>query len=113
MHSRVPRSDPDPLFTARILDALDALAKGGKQLARVPGVTRGVRRDFISVREFAAIRSLTFISSDDVADRKIERHGSRVVRINTYKLETSSMTRYVLIYLTADNLMTDEDIVED
>ena len=113
VHARMPQPDPDPVFTSRVLDALDALAKGGKQLARVPGVTRGVRRDFISVHEFAGVRSLTFISSDDVSDRRIERHGSKVVRVNTYRFVTGRMTKYVLVYLTADNLMTDEDIVDD
>jgi CubicO group peptidase (beta-lactamase class C family) len=113
VHARVPQPDPDSALTARILDALDALAVGGKQLAKVPGVTRGVRRDFISVHQFADLRSLTYISSDDVSDRKIERHGGKVARIITYKFVTNTITRYVLIYLTADNLMTDYDIVAD
>jgi len=94
-------------------EILDALAKGGKQLARVPGVTRGVRRDFISVHEFSDIRSLTYISSDNVYGRNIVRHGSKVVRVNTYKYVTNTASKYVLVYLTADNLMTDEDIVDD
>ena len=48
-----------------------------------------------------------------VGDRGLERHGGKVSRVLYYKLVTDKATRYVLIYVTADGLITDEDVVDD
>jgi hypothetical protein len=38
---------------------------------------------------------------------------AEVSRISYYKLVTTKKTRYLMVYLTADRLLTDFDYVED
>lgn len=114
IHSMPVHPDPDPAFTNRVKTQLEALGKGGRLLGRTAGVTRGARKDFMTgVPDLLNIKSLTYIGSNDVSDRKIERHGGKVARVNYYKLTAGAATKYLLVYITADKLLTDEDIVDD
>ena len=46
-----------------------------------------------------------------MSDRNIERHGGKVARILYCRLLTDQAPRNVLVYLTADGLVTDQDVV--
>jgi hypothetical protein len=114
IHALKTQPDPDAALTRRIESALKAFAQGGKAVDEATGITPGARRDFApGLRDLAGIKTLNFIAAQDVADRQIERHDSRVSRILYYQLVSEGAPRPILIYLTADGLVTDEDIVAD
>jgi len=106
-------ADPDPLRTPKIMAALQAMVKGGKILQEASGVTLGAKRDFAEgMREPETLKSLTFIHSENVAGRGIQRHESDVSEIVTYQLKSSQPDTYILVHLTSDGLVTDCDLVE-
>lgn len=106
-------TDPDPLRTPKIIATLQAMVKGGKLLEEASGLTSGAKRDFAEgMREPKTLKSLTFIHSENVAGRGIQRHQSAVSEIVTYQLKSNQPDTYILIYLTADGLVTDFDLVE-
>lgn len=114
IHTLKPQTDSDPTLTQRVLTALQSFAQGGKAVEGVSGITPGARRDFASgTPEVAGIRSLTFIATEEISERGIERHEGKIARIRYYKLSTEKATRYILVHLTADNLVTDYDVVDD
>ncbi|MCW3095810.1 MAG: penicillin-binding protein beta-lactamase class [Chthonomonadaceae bacterium] len=119
IHTLKPQSDPDPNRTRHVWAALQAMSQGGKAVAEAPALSLGARKDFgeVPLPELAGLQSLSFIATQDVAGRGIERHGGSVTRIIYYKLHTKLHTdkasHYVLVYLTAEGLVTDEDVVDD
>ena len=64
------------------------------------------------VRELAGVRDLTYLSTQDVAGRKIERHRGSAARVVFYQVDTPRGRRYLMVYVTAENLITDYDVVE-
>ena len=64
------------------------------------------------VRELAGVRAVTFVASQDVTGRRIERHGGAVVKVLFYRLEKAQGHRWLLVHVTADNLITDYDVVD-
>lgn len=62
---------------------------------------------------FAGMRGLSFINSEDVSGRGIERHGEGVARILYYRLVTDKSSRGSLMYLSAGDQLTDYDVVAD
>ena len=105
--------DPDPSRTPKIMAALQAMVKGGKLLEEASGLTLGAKRDFAGgMREPETLKSLTFIHSENVADRGIKRHESDVSEIVTYQLKSNQPDTYILVHLTSDGLVTDCDLVE-
>jgi hypothetical protein len=115
MHSLKPQADPDPARTQNVEAALRAFAQGGDASVASPLITPGAHADFGSrpVPEFAGLQSLVFLTDRDVSGRQIERHNGKVSHILHYKLVTDRASRYVLVYLTADGLVTDFDVVDD
>jgi hypothetical protein len=115
VHSLTPQSDPDPAVTQQMEAVLRALAQGGKAEEEVAGLAPGARRDFSHgpVADFAGMRFLSFIALQDVSGRGIAWHGGKVSRILYYKLVTDKTTRFVLVCLTADGLLTDFWVVDD
>ena len=106
-------ADPDPSRTPRIMAALQAMVKGGKVLEEASGLTSGAKRDFAGgMREPETLKSLTFVHSENVAGRGIQRHGSEVSEIVTYQLKSNQPDTYILVHLTSDGLVTDCDLVE-
>ena len=77
-------------------------------------IAPGAKKDFSSgVVSLVGFHSLSFIAAFEVADRGIERHGGKVSRILYYELFTDRTPRYILVYLTAEGLVTDEDVVDE
>ncbi|WP_170108613.1 serine hydrolase domain-containing protein [Spirosoma oryzae] len=108
-----PDTDPDSSRIPKIMTALQAMLKGGKLLEEAPGLTSGAKRDFAEgMREPETLKSLTFIHSENVTGRGIQRHQSTVSEIVTYQLTSNQPDTYILVYLTTDGLVTDFDLVE-
>ncbi len=114
-HKLVSQLEPDPALTQQVKTILEAFALGGKAVEDAAGLTPGVQKDLSNtpLQNFAGLQSLTWLFTENVGDRGLERHGGKVDRVLTYRFVTDKATRYVLVYLTAGNLITDEDVVED
>jgi hypothetical protein len=94
--------------------ALEAMEQGGKTVEEETSIAPGGKRDFASgTTDFAGLQSLSYVAAQDVAGRGIERHSEKINRIIYYRLVTDKATRDLLLYLTADGLLTDYDIVDN
>ncbi|GAB3776894.1 hypothetical protein GCM10028818_23090 [Spirosoma horti] len=112
-HTLKPIPDPDPARTRKIETAIKAMAQGGKAIEAAPNVTAGVRKDFaVGTNVLSDIKTITFVNAEDVNGRGIERHEGNVSQIVHYTFDSEHTTRYLLVYLTADGLVTDYDVVE-
>ena len=98
-----------------MIAALRAFGQGGKAIADCPMLTPGVRSDLgnVSHVDLAGIRSLVFLTDQDVSGRQIERHKGVVSHILQYRFITDKPDRFLLAHMTADGLITDYDIVAD
>lgn len=106
-------TDPDPTRTHQIESVIKAMGQGGKAVADVSGVTPGVRKDFTQgAGVLSDIKTLSFVSAEDVKGRGIERHDGQVAQVLNYKFGSATAPDYVLIYLTSDGLVTDYDVVK-
>ena len=114
IHSLKRQTDPDPAATRKVVTVLKAFHEGHAVTVSAL-ITPGALTDLGGgpVSDLAGMQSLSFLAVQDVSDRPIERHGAKVSRIRYYKMITERATRYVLVYLTADGLITDLDAVED
>jgi len=113
-HTLTPQPDPAPLQTRRIVAALKAMEQGDKTVLDAPDIAPGAKRNFASyTTDFGGLKSLVFLAAYEVSDRGIERHGGKVSRILYYQLLNDRASRNLLVYLTADGLVTDEDKVDD
>lgn len=109
-----PARDPDPARTARAEQALRALAAGGAAAKESPVLTAGAKEDFGRPQApLAGFSGLAFLLAEDVSGRGIERHGSAVATVLSYQLQGSTWGAFVLVYLAADGLVTDYDVVDD
>jgi hypothetical protein len=110
-----PQPDPHPALTRNIEAVLRAFAKGGKPVEDAPLLAPQARKDYSQgpAPELAGMRGISYVAGQDVAARGIERHGAMVSRVLYYKLLADGGARFVLVYLTAGGLVTDEDVVSD
>jgi CubicO group peptidase (beta-lactamase class C family) len=106
---------PDSATTARMVAVLRAIAQGGEAIQQIPGVTQGARADFAGgyASPIGRVQSLSLLGSEIVAGRGIERHGGQVAAISYYQVPEDAGGHYVMIYLTADNDVTDFDLIEE
>jgi CubicO group peptidase (beta-lactamase class C family) len=110
-----PARDPDPARTARIDSTLRALAQGGRALEQSPMITGSAKADFAGRPQdlLKGFASITYLLSEDVGGRGIERHGGAVVTVLSYRLNDSKNGAFALVYLTGDGQVTDYDVVND
>lgn len=108
-----PSQDPDPSLTRTVESFVRAFAKDREAVDGLKLLAAGARSELsVPVREFAGVRGVTYLSAQDVGGRRIERHGSAVARVLFYRLETAAGNRWLLVYVTGDNLITDYDVVD-
>ncbi|MDV6329988.1 serine hydrolase domain-containing protein [Asticcacaulis sp. 201] len=106
--------DPDPKRSQRIEAALIAIVQGGKAVADDPGIAPGMKTDSgAGTADFAGMRACTFLAEENVVGRGIERHGAEVSRVLYYRMNMDKLTGNLLVYVTADGLLTDYDIVDN
>jgi CubicO group peptidase (beta-lactamase class C family) len=110
-----PARDPDPARTARIDSVVRAMAQGGPAVEQSPMIAGTAKADFAGraqdvLKGFAGI---TWLMSEDVSGRGIERHGGTVATVLSYRLNDSKNGAFVLVYLTGDGQVTDYDVVND
>ncbi|MCX7289656.1 MAG: serine hydrolase [Janthinobacterium sp.] len=107
--------DPNPARTWSVQVLLSKIARGGSALATSDFATAGFKTNIgaQAIGELAKIKSLTLLHEQDVAGREIERHGSKVDTVLAFRAGGMKPARKLLIYLTADGLFTDFDLVDD
>lgn len=115
MHTLKPVVDANPARTAAVKTVLDAAARGGSGFADSPLATAGVKAvaGTRKIEELSGLESLTLLHEQDVSPQPFERHGDKVDKVLAYKAMFGGKPRYLLAYLTADNLFTDYDVVAD
>jgi CubicO group peptidase (beta-lactamase class C family) len=110
--------DPDTAFAGKVVATLGAMSQGEAAIASAPYMAPGARLDFQGQGSgfFDFVRSLlpdprtlTYLGEEKVAGRGIERHGGQVDRIVYYDLGPGGPSRYLMIYVTPDGLITDYD----
>jgi D-alanyl-D-alanine carboxypeptidase len=113
--SRESEPDPDPALTRRTEAVLKAFALGGRAVEAVDGVAPQARKDYSRgpSPELAGLKAISFLAARDASDRGIERHGAKVARILYCRVIAGGPARHVLVYLTADGLVTDQDMVAE
>jgi CubicO group peptidase (beta-lactamase class C family) len=114
--ARLRKAQPDPnaTRTAHVGTFLEAFGAGGTGITAAAYLTPGAQQDLRNGDpSLAGLQSLTYIGEDDVADRDLTRHGGKVARVLIYSFTKAGATHYVLIYMTAQGLFTDLDVVED
>ena len=113
--SLMPQAGADAALTRKVEAVLRAMAKGGKAVEQVPELAPQARRDYshMAVPEYEGIQSISLLGAQDVAGRGIERHGGKVRRVLYVRIRTEKAPRNVLVYLTEDGLVTDEDVLRD
>jgi CubicO group peptidase (beta-lactamase class C family) len=111
--SITPASDPNPSLTKSVDAAVRAFEHGGEAVRGLQQLSPGARANLSGpARQLAGVRGVTYLSSEDLTGRRIERHGGAVARVLFYRVEAAQRSRFVLVYVTSDNLITDYDIVE-
>jgi len=109
-----PARDPAPARTVSVTAALRALAAGRDGIDASSQLAAGAKADFGGPQTvLAGFDSLTFLRAEPVAGRGIERHHGSVAEVRAYRLNGSTNGRFVLVYLTADGLVTDYDVVNE
>ena len=110
-----PPTDTDTALTRKVEAVLKALAEGGKTVEQVSNLAPQARKDYSrgSVPEYDGIQSVSLLGAQDVSGRGIERHGGKVSRVLYLRIRTEQASRNVLVYLTEDDLLTDEDMLRD
>ncbi|MGF6114710.1 CubicO group peptidase (beta-lactamase class C family) [Janthinobacterium lividum] len=109
------RTDPNPARTRNIQAVLADIARSGSALANSDFATQGIKSNFgtQAIGELVNVKSLTFLHEQAVADRAIERHDSKVDSILAFRASGIQPARTLLVYLTADALFADFDLVDD
>ncbi len=112
-HTLTPQPDPNPARSEGILATIRTFAKGAAATETLSNITPGMRRDFgdSPVPELSGIQKISYLATQDVASQGLICHGSKVAKVLYYALQSEKGSSYLLVYLTEDNLMTDEDIV--
>jgi CubicO group peptidase (beta-lactamase class C family) len=110
-----PQAGADGALIRKVEAVLKALAAGGRAVEQVPDLAPQARKDYARgpVPEYGGIQSLALLGAQDVAGRGIERHGGKVSRVLYVRVRTEKAARNVLVYLTEDGLVTDEDVLRD
>lgn len=117
-----PADDPDRGFTDRVPSILNGLAGCASTAGHLTMFTQGLRNwcasvvnpdGYPSFLAFRSTRAVTFLLANEVAGRGIARLGHGVERILHYRIETDRGARGLLLYIAANGLVADWDVVDD
>jgi CubicO group peptidase (beta-lactamase class C family) len=110
-----PQSDPSPELSKKVESVLMALAQGGKTVETVVQLAPQARQDYSRgpAQELSGMRGISYLAAIDLTGRGIERHGAKVSRVLYYKLLNEGRPRFVLVYLSEGDLVTDQDVVRE
>jgi CubicO group peptidase (beta-lactamase class C family) len=110
-----PQAGIDEALARKVEAVLKALAVGGQAVERVDALAPQARKDYArgSVPEYGGIQSVSVLGAQDVAGRGIERHGAKVSRVLYVRVRTEKVEHNVLVFLTEDGSVTDEDLLRD
>lgn len=110
-----PQPDPDPTQSKKIESVLRAMSQGGDAVQVVGQLAPQARKDYSRgpAPELVGMSGISYLTAVDLSLSGIERHGSKVSHVLYYKLHIGKKSRYVLVYLTKDGLVTDQDVVND
>ena len=104
--------DPDASRTKRIETLLKAMA-AGKASDQAVLLTAGALRDFRDhvVGDLVGVANVTYVGEEDVSDRGLNRHNGADAKIVYVKALIGGRSRYVLVHLRKDGVITDYDVV--
>jgi hypothetical protein len=110
-----PVADPNPALTRKVEAVLKALAHGGRAVEEVDGITETARKHYARgpAPELSGIESMSFVAVRSVAGRGIERYGGKTSRVLYCRILVGNTSRRLLVYLTEDDLVTDQDVLRE
>lgn len=107
-----PRKDPDSKRGAEIQRMIQVTAKGGAELSGLDFMSAGTKKDWQrGIQDTAGMEFVGYLGEEEVAGRNIARHGSPVARVAEYKVKKDGKERSMIVYFTADGVITDLDVV--
>jgi len=103
----------DAAAAARGDSVLRALGTGS--LRTVGGVTAGARSDFGAMTwpPVAGLKDATLVGVARVTGGEVVRHGGAVARVGYFRVTTDAGPRRIVVYFTADGLVTDVDVIDE
>ena len=114
LHGIHSKADPLPNLTKSVSDLLLKIGSDSHSLSQAPYLAPGAQRDFmIGLEDFKGVSAPEFICVNSVAGHAVNRHSGEVSRIAQFRIRQSGHPRYLLVYLTADGLITDVDLADD
>ena len=109
LHTLAGRADPDAAFTTKVTAALKAIGASHKDAPELAAFTKRSLADFGGgYPPLAKLRGLTYVDGWPLA---IERHDGKVARVVVYKWDPGP--GFIVVYVTADNAITDFDTFAD
>jgi len=115
MHALTKRADPAPARTEKLKAAIQACAQGGDKMTSSTLFAAGIKSALGTqpVPQCAGTKALVFLHEQDVSERAIQRHGSKVSKILSYRLKVFDRPTFLLVCLDADGLIADFSLVDD
>jgi len=115
MHTLTKRADPAPARTEKLKAAIQACAQGGDKMTSSTLFAAGIKSALGTqpVPQCAGTKALVFLHEQDVSERAIQRHGSKVSKILSYRLKVFDRPTFLLVCLDADGLIADFSLVDD
>jgi D-alanyl-D-alanine carboxypeptidase len=111
-HRMKPQTDVQPELTTKAEAFITALFSGGSIGDAIALVTPGLRNHLPPVPKLPAgekvpLTDLSFIASEDISKRGIERHGAKLARMRYYKAKFEGDVVYLTFYFTKDGTIAD------
>jgi aminopeptidase N len=110
-----PHQDPHPMVTDALRALIAQVVAGEPEPALAAPGLRGfaLRRFQFTAGALKEIKSFSFLAEQNVAARPLQRRGTPVDRIVTYKAATEPTAFYVTFYLTPEGKVADLEIVPE
>ncbi|HWB27683.1 MAG TPA: serine hydrolase domain-containing protein [Chitinophagaceae bacterium] len=103
------------LSISSLKNILAALSVAGEALKSIPGVADGLSNDLVNVpqQNLLHIQSILPVFHKNVRAAGIERHGSPIESVRLYRIKYPTDEKYLVIYLSKNGLVADEDVVDE